>query len=74
MKSSIKNMNKSLYAAAAHMVEASKYLSNIEEFGEESNKIMLMAIEMADTIVPEPEKVKPQEMKDILSEIMQHGN
>lgn len=70
MPTSIKKMNKSLYYASAHLLEASKYLSNIEDFREESHRLLLMAQEMADIIKPEPEKIPEEKMKSILDEIM----
>jgi len=70
---SIKQMNKALFAASNHLLEAAKYLSNVEEFREDSVRLLEMADEMASIIQPEPEKVKKDKMESILSEIMKHA-
>lgn len=70
---SIKKMNKALFNASYHLLEAGKHLSNVGEFADEANKLFLMAEEMSDIIKPEPQKVTDDKMKDILSEIMKHA-
>lgn len=63
-------MNKALYMASAHLVEAGKYMSNVEEFRPEATKLMLMADELLAIIQPEPEKVSEDKMLNILDEIL----
>lgn len=70
---SIKQMNKALFLASNHLLEAGKYLSNVEEFREDAERLLQMADEMAGIIQPEPEKVKKEKMESILSEIMKHA-
>lgn len=70
---SIKQMNKALFASSHHLMEAAKHLSNVEEFREDAIRLLEMADEMAAIIKPEPEKVKKDEMQNILSEIMDHA-
>jgi hypothetical protein len=67
---SISKMNKALYNASFHLMEASKYLSNVEEFREESLKLLSMSLEMVNIIKPEQEKVSKDKMLSILDEIM----
>lgn len=67
---SIKQMNKALYRSSTHLLEAARYLSNVEEFREDAVKLLIMAEEMSDIIQPEPEKIKPEKMNSILDEIM----
>lgn len=70
---SIRVMNRSLYNAAFHLKEASKHLSDVEEFRPEAIKLMKMAYEMACIIEPETPKVEEDKMRSILDEIMKHG-
>lgn len=70
MATSIKQMNKALYMAASHIVEAGRYMSNVEEFRPEATKLMLMADELLAVIQPEPEKVSEDKMLNILDEIL----
>jgi len=70
MATSIKQMNKALYSASFHLLEAGKYLSNVEEFRPEAAKLFEMAAEMAGVIKPEPEKVTEDKMMSILTEIL----
>lgn len=70
MATSIKKMNKALYNASFHMMEAGKFLSNVEEFRDDAHRILIMAEEMASIIKPEQEKVSNEKMLNILDEIM----
>jgi hypothetical protein len=70
---SIKKMNKALYNASYHLLEAGKHLSNVSEFADEANKLFRMAEGLVEIIKPEPEKVTKEKMDDILSEIMKHA-
>jgi hypothetical protein len=73
MSTSIKKMNKALFYASNHLLEASKHLSNVQEFQDESDKLLHMAAEMALIIQPEEEKVSDDRMMSILDEIMTMG-
>jgi len=70
---SIKKMNKALYSASYHLLEAGKHMSNVSEFADEANKLFRMAEGLVEIIKPEPEKVTKEKMNDILSEIMKHA-
>lgn len=70
---SIKQMNKALFKSSAHLFEAARYLSNVEEFREEAIMILEMADEMSSIIKPEKEKVTKEKMSDILSEITKNA-
>jgi type VI protein secretion system component VasF len=67
---SIKEMNHALFRSAFHLNEAAKYLSNVQEFEEEANKLFEMAYEMISIVQPEPEKVSEDKMQSILDEII----
>jgi hypothetical protein len=70
MATSIKHMNRALFDAAFHLMEAGKHLSNVEEFREDAQRILLMAADMASIIQEEPEKVTEDKMLSILDEIL----
>jgi hypothetical protein len=70
MATSIKKMNRALYNASLHLMEASRHLSNEELFREEAEKLAQMAAEMAAIIEAEPEKVSDDRMGSILDEIL----
>jgi hypothetical protein len=70
MATSIKHMNRALYNATFHLMEAGKHLSNVEEFREDAQRILLMADNMASIIQEEPEKVTPARMLSILDQIL----
>lgn len=70
MATSIKKMNRALYNASYHLMEASKHLSNEDLFREEAEKLAEMAAEMASIIEAEPEKVSDERMGSILDEIL----
>lgn len=70
MATSIKQMNTALFKASYHLLEASRYLSNVEEFRPEAFKLLQMAHEMSDIIEPEVEKISDDKMKSILDEII----
>jgi hypothetical protein len=70
MPTSIKKMNNALYHASNHLLEASKFLTDIEEFREEGCKLLQMSLEMVNIIRIEPEKVSEEKMLSILDEIM----
>ena len=70
MATSIKKMNRALYNASYHLMEASKHLSNEELFREEAEKLAEMAAEMVSIIEAEPEKVSDDRMGSILDEIL----
>ena len=70
MATTIKEMNKALYNAAIHLMEAGKHLSNVQEFRIEATQLMKMADEYLDIIKPEPDKVPEEKMLSILDEIL----
>jgi hypothetical protein len=70
MATSIKKMNKALYHASFHLMEASRHLSNEELFREEAERLAEMAAEMVDIIQAEPERVSEERMGSILDEIL----
>lgn len=70
MSTSVKQMNKALYRASFHLLEASKYLSNVEEFREDAFNIFQMSVEMASIIQPEPQKITDETMASVLNEIL----
>ena len=69
MPASIAEMNIALYKASIHLLEAGKYLSNIQEFMPEAGRLFKMSQEMAAIIQPEVSKVTEEQMSDILNEI-----
>jgi hypothetical protein len=73
MATSIKNMNRALYNASFHLLEASKHLSNEELFREEAEFLANLAEDMSDIIQAEPEKVTDDTMSSILDEILSIG-
>jgi hypothetical protein len=73
MATSIKNMNRVLYNASFHLLEASKHLSNEELFREEAEFLANLAEDMSDIIQAEPEKVTDDTMSSILDEILSIG-
>ena len=73
MATSIKNMNRALYNASFHLLEASKHLSNEELFKEEAEFLANLADDMSDIIQAEPEKVTDDTMSSILDEILSIG-
>jgi hypothetical protein len=70
--SSIKQLNKALYKASEHLLEAGRYLSNVEEFRPEAVQLLKLADSLASIIKPEPQKVSEDRMRSILDEIMGH--
>lgn len=70
---SIRVMNRSLFNAAFHLKEASKHLSDVEEFRPEAIQLIKMANELVCVIEPETPKVEEDKMRSILDEILKHG-
>lgn len=70
---SINQVNKSMFAAAEHLVEASKYLSDTG-FKEEGVKIMVLADTLLSTMVIEPPKMTETKMQSIMDEIINYGS
>lgn len=70
MATTIKQMNKALYMASFHLMEAGKYMSNVEEFRPEAVRLLAMANELSAIIQPEQEKVSEDKMLNILDEIL----
>jgi hypothetical protein len=73
MATSIKKMNRALYNASFHLLEASKHLSNEEMFREEAEYLANLAEDMASIIQEEPEKVTDEQMTSVLDEILNIG-
>lgn len=69
----LRTMNGSLFYAANHLIEAGKYMSNVEEFRPYAVKLVEAADVLASLIKPEPEKVSDEKMKSVLDEIMNFG-
>ena len=66
----INEMNKSLYAASYHLLEASKYLMNVEDWRPAAMELIHRAKLLADTIQAEPEKITVEKANSILDEIL----
>jgi hypothetical protein len=63
-------MNRALYNASFHLLEASKHLSNEELFQEEAEYLAKLAEDMLGIIQEEPEKVSEETMMSVLDEIL----
>ena len=70
MATSIKKMNRALYNASFHLLEASKHLSNEELFQEEAEYLARLAEDMMNIIQEAPEKVTDDKMLSVLDEIL----
>lgn len=70
MASTISKMNRSLYRASFHLMEAGRHMSNVEDFKSESIMLLNMANELASIIQPEQEKISEDKMNSILDEII----
>lgn len=70
----LKAMNDSLYAASFHLLEASKHLSNIEEWRGAAIELLERAQLLANVIKVEPEKISIDKVNDILDEILSFDN
>jgi hypothetical protein len=69
-KETMKSMNKALYAAAFHLLEAGKYLSNVEGFRPAAYEIFERAKFLSDIIQIDPEKITEERVNSILDEIL----
>lgn len=63
-------LNRSLYMTSTHLLEAGKYLSNIDNFRDESAQLLQMSHMFASLIKPETPKVSEEKMESILEEIL----
>ncbi len=70
MATSIKKMNRALYNASFHLLEASRHLSNEESFREEAEFLANLAQDMSSIIQAEEEKVTEDKMMSVLDEIL----
>lgn len=70
MPTNIKQMNIALYNASIHLINASKSLSDVPEFANESLMLITMAHKFAAIIKPETRKVTEDRMKSIMDEII----
>ena len=66
----MKTMNTALYAAAFHLLEASKHLSNVEDFRPASQELLAKAKFLADIIKIDPDKISEEKINSILDEIL----
>ena len=69
-KETLKKMNKSLYAATFHLLEASKHLSNVEAFRPAAAELLSKAKYHSNIIEPEEVKISDEKMNSILDEIL----
>jgi hypothetical protein len=69
-KETLKKMNKSLYAASFHLLEASKHLSNIESFRPVAMELLSRAEYLSNIMEPEEVKISDEKMNSILDEIL----
>lgn len=69
MPTTVKKMNAALYHASVHLLEASKYLSDVHEFEDQAATLMLMADYLVNIIQPETPKMTMQTMESIMGEI-----
>lgn len=70
----MKKMNKALYAASFHLLEASKYLGNIEEFRPAAKDLLERAQFLIEIIKVEEEKISEEKVNSILDEILNFNN
>jgi|SaaInlV_150m_DNA_2_1039686.scaffolds.fasta_scaffold83869_1 hypothetical protein len=66
----INQINTRLLKTVTHLIDASKYLSDIPEFQEESYKIALLAKCFIDVVEPQKEKITEETINSILDEIL----
>ena len=69
MSSSLRKMNNALYKTSLHLIEASKYLSDVPEFEDQSALLIMMADALINVIQPETPKMTKENMESILDEI-----
>jgi hypothetical protein len=69
-KATLRKMNRSLYAAAFHLLEAGKHLSNVEGFRPASQELFERAKFLADIIQIDSEKISEERVNSILDEIL----
>lgn len=69
-KETLKKMNKSLYAASYHLLEASKYLSNVEAFRPAGIELLKKAEYLANIVEPDEHRISVEKMNSILDEIL----
>ena len=63
-------MNDSLYAASFHLLEASKHLSNVEQWRPAAIELLERAEFLVNIIKAEPEKISLDKVNSILDEIL----
>ena len=69
----ISQVNKSMFSAAQHLLEAAKYLSDTG-FQQEGVNLMILADNLVNTIIPEEPKISEEKMNSIMDEIINYGN
>lgn len=65
----MRKMNRTLYAASFHLLEASRHLSNIEDFRPAGQELLDKANFLASIIQIEPDKISDEKIKSVLDEI-----
>lgn len=68
-KATLRKMNRSLYAAAFHLLEASRHLSNIEDFRPAAYEIFEKSKFLSDLIRVDADKIADEKINSILDEI-----
>ena len=69
-KETLKKMNRSLYAASFHLLEASKHLSNVEAFRPAGIELLQKAEFLAGIVQPDESKLSNEKINSILNEIL----
>ena len=70
----MKKMNNALYSASFHLLEASKYLSNIEDFRPVGQDLLEKAQFLINIIKIEEDKISEEQVNSILDEILNFNN
>lgn len=70
----MRKMNRSLYAASFHLLEASRHLSNVAEFRPAAFELFEKSQFLADIIEIESDKISDDKISSILDEIFSIDN
>ena len=68
-KETLRKMNRSLYAASFHLLEASKHLSNIESFRPAAQELIEKSHFLVSIIDVGPDKITDEKIASVLDEI-----
>ena len=63
-------MNRALYAASFHLLEAAKHLSNVPEFRPACEELLQKAKFLSDIIEVDEQKISDEKIDNILNEIL----